>query len=67
MPASISIRVDGRILNVEPGANLLAACLAKGIYIPHLCYLENMKPAAASCRLCFVDIEGERSRWLPAR
>jgi len=60
MPASISIQVDGRILNVEPGANLLAACLAKGIYIPHLCYLENMKPAAASCRLCFVDIEGRK-------
>ena len=58
MPAGIRIIVDGRDFDVEPGANLLAACLAAGIYIPHLCYLDDMKPAAASCRLCFVDIEG---------
>lgn len=62
MPASIRIEVDGRILEVEPGANLLAVCLANGIFIPHLCYLEAVEPAAASCRLCFVDIEG---RTLP--
>jgi predicted molibdopterin-dependent oxidoreductase YjgC len=60
MPEKIRIEVDSRILDVEPGANLLAACLANGIYIPHLCYLENMKPASASCRLCFVDIEGRK-------
>jgi predicted molibdopterin-dependent oxidoreductase YjgC len=54
------ITVDGRGFDVEPGANLLAACLAAGIYIPHLCYLEDVKPAAASCRLCFVEIEGRR-------
>ncbi|MCU0602564.1 MAG: 2Fe-2S iron-sulfur cluster-binding protein [Desulfobacterales bacterium] len=60
MPVGIRIIVDGRDFDVEPGANLLAACLAAGIYIPHLCYLEDMKPAAASCRLCFVDIEGRK-------
>lgn len=58
MPEKIHIEVDGRIFHVEPGANLLAACLTNGIYIPHLCYLDSMEPAAASCRLCFVDIEG---------
>ena len=65
MPASIRTQVDGRSLDVEPGANLLAVCLANGIYIPHLCYLEDMKPATASCRLCFVEIEG-RSGPVPA-
>ena len=50
---------------MEAGANLLAACLANGIYIPHLCYLEEMKPAPASCRLCFVEIEG-RGGLVPA-
>jgi len=54
----ILIQVDGRTLDVEPGVNLLSACLASGIYIPHLCYLEDMSPVAGSCRLCFVDIEG---------
>jgi predicted molibdopterin-dependent oxidoreductase YjgC len=58
MPENIHIKVDRRIIEVEPGANLLAVCLANGIYIPHLCYLNDMKPATASCRLCFVEIEG---------
>jgi predicted molibdopterin-dependent oxidoreductase YjgC len=60
MPASVRIQVDGKTVDVEHGANLLAACLANGIYIPHLCYLEQVEPAAASCRLCFVEIEGRR-------
>jgi predicted molibdopterin-dependent oxidoreductase YjgC len=58
MPMGIPIQVDGRTLDVEPGANLLSACLAGGVYIPHLCYLEDMGPVSGSCRLCFVDIEG---------
>jgi predicted molibdopterin-dependent oxidoreductase YjgC len=65
MPETIPIRVDGKRLDVGAGANLLAACLAKGIYIPHLCYLEDVQPAPASCRLCFVEIEG-RERPVPA-
>jgi predicted molibdopterin-dependent oxidoreductase YjgC len=62
---SIPVQVDGKTIDVEPGANLLAVCLANGIYIPHLCYLEDMKPAPSSCRLCFVGIEG-RSGPVPA-
>jgi NADH dehydrogenase/NADH:ubiquinone oxidoreductase subunit G len=53
----VSITVDEKTIAVPRGANLLAACLANGIYIPHLCYLENVKPAAA-CRLCFVEVDG---------
>jgi predicted molibdopterin-dependent oxidoreductase YjgC len=60
MAEDIRIQVDGRPIDVEAGANLLGACLANGIYIPHLCYLEDMKPATAACRLCFVEIEGRR-------
>jgi len=60
MPASVRIQVDGKVLDVEHGANLLAACLVNGIYIPHLCDLEQVEPAAASCRLCFVEIEGRQ-------
>ena len=61
----IPITVDDKTIEVQAGANLLAACLANGIYIPHLCYLENMKPVSASCRLCFVEVEG-RSGPVPA-
>jgi NADH dehydrogenase/NADH:ubiquinone oxidoreductase subunit G len=61
----IRITVDDKTIEVQAGANILAACLVNGIYIPHLCYLENMKPVSASCRLCFVEVEG-RSGPVPA-
>lgn len=51
------ILVDGNPLEAETGANLLTVCLEAGIYIPHLCHLAQLPPAA-SCRLCFVAIEG---------
>lgn len=57
MNQSVSITVDAKPIEVGAGSNLLSACLANGIYIPHLCYLENVHPAAA-CRLCFVEVEG---------
>lgn len=54
----ISLTVDDKMIEVHAGANLLSVCLANGIYIPHLCYLEDMNPVSASCRLCFVEIAG---------
>ena len=60
-----SITVDDKPIEVETGTNLLSGCLANGIYIPHLCYLENVQPAAASCRLCFVEVE-DRNGPVPA-
>ena len=56
----ISLTVDGRSITAEEGSSVLAACLAAGIYIPHLCWLENdtVDDAAAACRLCFVEIDG---------
>ncbi len=53
-----TISVDGRNIQVEEGANLLGACLAHDITIPHLCWLEAALPAPASCRLCYVEIDG---------
>ena len=46
-------------MEVEEGKTLLQACLESGIYIPNLCFLDEMKNPPASCRLCFVEIEGE--------
>ena len=54
----IRLVVDGGELEVEEGTVLLDACLDHGIYIPHLCYLKGAEEPHASCRLCFVDIEG---------
>ena len=56
----ITLMVDGKEIQAEEGAVLLKACLDKGIYIPNLCYLEGMERPAASCRLCFVEIDGRQ-------
>jgi NADH dehydrogenase/NADH:ubiquinone oxidoreductase subunit G len=57
----ITIEVDGRQLEVAPGISVLQACLENGITIPNLCWMESMTRPPASCRLCFVQVEG-RSR-----
>jgi len=53
----ISLEVDGVSYRIPRGSNLLAVCLDNGVYIPHLCFLENEDRPTASCRLCFVEIE----------
>jgi len=55
----VKIIVDDKEIEVQEGTVLLEACLRHGIYIPNLCYLEGMEHPDASCRLCFVEIEGK--------
>lgn len=50
--------VDDREIDADEGSNLLLTCLENDIYIPNLCYLEGLEFSPASCRLCFVEIEG---------
>ena len=57
----VKLIVDGREIAAQEGTVLLHACLEKGIYIPNLCFLEEMTESPASCRLCFVEIEGEEN------
>jgi predicted molibdopterin-dependent oxidoreductase YjgC len=54
----VELIVDERPVPAAEGQSLLQACLSQGIYIPHLCFMENQMPPQASCRLCFVQIEG---------
>ena len=54
----VSILVDQKKIEVQEGTPLLKACLDNGITIPNLCYLKEVDPAPASCRLCFVEIDG---------
>ena len=55
----ITITVDDINIEVQENSTLLAACLANDIYIPNLCYVEAGDQAAASCRLCFVEVAEE--------
>jgi bidirectional [NiFe] hydrogenase diaphorase subunit len=52
------IQVDNQEIEAQEGKTVLQACLDNGIYIPNLCYLESMDAPSASCRMCFVEVEG---------
>ncbi len=55
----VKIIVDGKEIIAKEGENLLKVCLDNGIYIPNLCFLkQNSKNPLATCRMCFVEIEG---------
>ena len=55
----VTITVDEKPLEVTAGSNLLHACLVSGIFIPNLCQLEGRAEPQASCRLCFVEVDGD--------
>ncbi|MCV2394312.1 FAD-dependent oxidoreductase [Actinotalea sp. M2MS4P-6] len=53
----VRIEVDGVAVEALPGQDLLAACLAAGIYVPHLCSHPDL-PAEGGCRMCTVEVDG---------
>jgi len=54
----VHITIDGTLLEVEEGKNVLDAALENGIYIPHLCHHKDLNPLG-SCRMCIVEVEGQ--------
>ncbi len=56
---TISLTIDGKKITAPEGENLLWVALDNGIYIPNLCALRDKPEPAASCRLCFVEVEGK--------
>ncbi len=56
---SISLKVNGEIIQTDKGENLLTACLENGIDIPHLCSHNDLSDYGA-CRMCLVKIKGFR-------
>jgi len=55
---TVTILVDDHELEVKKELSVLQACLENDIYIPNLCFMEGMAAPQASCRLCFVEVEG---------
>ncbi len=55
----VSVTINGQRLDVEAGSTVLQAAERLGIEIPTFCYLKRL-PALASCRMCLVEIEGQR-------
>ena len=55
----VTITIDGKKVQAHEGDVLLFSALAAGFYIPNLCAIEGLTPPAASCRLCWVEVEGK--------
>lgn len=49
--------LDGKPVAFSPGQTIMAAALAKGQFIPHLCHHPDLPPEG-NCRLCTVSVNG---------
>ncbi|MGH0035091.1 MAG: formate dehydrogenase subunit alpha [Myxococcota bacterium] len=56
---SIRITLDGRDVQVDEGTTLYEAAEAAGARVPRLCHEPGLRPVGV-CRICAVEIEGER-------
>jgi bidirectional [NiFe] hydrogenase diaphorase subunit len=56
---TVSLTIDGKEIKAPAGEKVLWAALDNGLYIPHLCAHRELSAPDASCRLCWVEIEGK--------
>ncbi|EJL53756.1 NADH-quinone oxidoreductase, chain G [Rhizobium sp. CF122] len=55
----VRITINEQMLEVEAGSTVLQAAERLRIDIPTFCYMKRLPPLA-SCRMCLVEIEGQR-------
>jgi len=56
---TVTLTIDGVKIQVREGTTVLEAAGRAGVYIPTLCFDEDLVPYGG-CRLCVVEIEGMR-------
>jgi len=56
--SKIKLTINDIPVEAAEGEKILWAALDAGIYIPNLCAIRERKSPFASCRLCWVEIEG---------
>ncbi len=62
MSQPVTFDLDGEAVSAEPGESLFEVARRLGREIPHLCSgLNRHYRADGNCRLCLVEIEGERT------
>jgi NADH-quinone oxidoreductase subunit G len=60
---TLSITVDGRPHEAQPGQWVIEACEDAGTYVPRFCYHPRMS-SVGMCRQCLVEIDGPRGPML---
>ncbi|MBT7649140.1 MAG: molybdopterin-dependent oxidoreductase, partial [Rhodospirillaceae bacterium] len=62
MSEAVIFSLDGEDVTAEPGESIWQVAKRHGKTIPHLCYTEMADYRAdGNCRVCMVEIEGERT------
>ena len=62
MTNDISFTLDGETVGAAPGETIWQVAKRHGVDIPHLCYsTQATYRADGNCRVCMVEIEGERT------
>ncbi len=59
-PATITFTLDQQTIHARDGETILQAAQRHGVSIPHLCYMDGLRPDG-NCRACVVEIQGERT------
>jgi [NiFe] hydrogenase diaphorase moiety small subunit len=54
----ITVTIDGRQIESEDGRNLVQVANENDIFIPSLCYFEDIEPPLGTCRVCTCKING---------
>ncbi|MFW9782071.1 MAG: molybdopterin-dependent oxidoreductase, partial [Candidatus Heimdallarchaeota archaeon] len=54
-----TLKIDGKTVEFLEGQTILEVAINMGIYIPRLCYIENLTPYGG-CRLCIVKVKSMR-------
>ena len=62
---TLSLQIDGRMVQARQGDTILQAAAGAGIRIPHMCYHEKLEPYGA-CRMCLVEIVNNGHKKLVA-
>lgn len=57
--STVNFTIDGKQITATEGQSVLWAALDNDIYIPNLCAIREKSDPSASCRLCFVEVEGK--------
>jgi bidirectional [NiFe] hydrogenase diaphorase subunit len=57
----VKVTINGQVVTAPAGQKVLWAALDNGIYIPNLCALQERPEPEASCRLCWIEIEGRQN------
>lgn len=60
MKNKINLKIDGIDLTVEQGTKILDAAKELNIYIPTLCFHEDLQ-LADNCRICVVEQKGKEN------